>query len=49
MAVDLSKRTKNLREKNGFSQGYLAEKLGISRPTYAQIEKGGARIDFIRS
>ena len=31
---------KNLREKNGLSQEFLASRLGISRPTYIQIEKG---------
>ena len=30
---------KKQREKNGLSQEYLAKKLHISRPTYAQIEK----------
>lgn len=30
----------NLRKKNDLSQGFLAARLGISRPTYVQIEKG---------
>jgi len=29
-----------LRKKNNYSQQYLAGQLGISRPTYIQIEKG---------
>lgn len=40
MASILYKKIKLLRERNAFSQEYLAEKLGISRPTYVQIEKG---------
>lgn len=36
----LSKRIKELRLKNEFSQEYLAEKLKMSRPTYIQIEAG---------
>ncbi len=31
---------KKIRQKNGISQGYLAKKIGVSRPTYAQIEEG---------
>jgi transcriptional regulator with XRE-family HTH domain len=40
MALDLHKKIKSLRNKNKFSQEYLAEKLNVSRPTYMQIEKG---------
>jgi len=40
MVEDLHKKIKSLREKNGFSQAYMADKLGISRPTYMQIESG---------
>ena len=29
-----------LRKKNNYSQQYLADQLGISRPTYIQVEKG---------
>ena len=31
---------KKLRQKNNVSQEFLAEKIGVSRPTYAQIESG---------
>lgn len=31
---------KKLRQKQGISQGFLAGKIGVSRPTYAQIENG---------
>ena len=40
MATNLYKKIKELREQNEFSQEYLAKKLGVSRPTYMQIEKG---------
>ncbi len=40
MAAILYQKIKELREQNKFSQEYLAEKLGVSRPTYMQIEKG---------
>lgn len=36
MDLDLKK----LRKQHGISQEYLAQKLGVSRPTYIQIEKG---------
>jgi transcriptional regulator with XRE-family HTH domain len=29
-----------MRKKNGLSQGFIAEKLGISRPSYVALEKG---------
>lgn len=38
--INLSKKIKELRLKNKFSQEFLAEKLQISRPTYTQIETG---------
>ncbi len=40
MANTLHKKIKLLRGHNKFSQEYLAGKLGVSRPTYLQIEKG---------
>ena len=40
MADNLYVKIKKLREKNGFSQEYLAKQLGISRPTFILIEKG---------
>lgn len=40
MIKDLHKKIKFLREEQGLSQEYVAEILGISRPTYIQIEKG---------
>ena len=35
---------KKLRQKQGVSQEFLAKKIGVSRPTYAQIEKGGRKM-----
>src|SRR3989338_6889371 len=40
MAKELYKKLKLLREQRHFSQEQLADVLGISRPTYMQIEKG---------
>jgi len=37
----LSKFILQLRKKNNLTQEYLAAELGISRPTYIQIEQGG--------
>jgi len=44
MTTKLSFKVRQLREKDGFSQGYMADKLGMSRPTYMQIEKGGREL-----
>ena len=35
---------KKLREKNGVSQEFLAKKIGVSRPTYVQIENGARKM-----
>ena len=32
--------TKALRTKRGFSQSFVADKLGLSRPSYVAIERG---------
>lgn len=40
MNSTFAKYIKNLREKLGYSQDYVANKVGVSRPTYLQIEKG---------
>ena len=44
MAKELYKKLKLLREESHFSQEQLADELGISRPTYMQIEKGGREL-----
>ena len=36
----LSKFVQQLRKKRGFTQEHLASALGVSRPTYIQIERG---------
>lgn len=35
---------KRLRQKNDISQEFLAKKIGVSRPTYAQIENGSRKM-----
>ncbi len=40
MISNISSKIKELRERNGYSQEFMAQKLGISRPTYVQFEKG---------
>ena len=40
MATDLFRKIKALRQENNLSQGYVAGELGMSRPTYMQIEQG---------
>lgn len=40
MAKDLFRKIKALRKENNFSQVYMARELGMSRPTYMQIEQG---------
>ncbi len=40
MNRDLFRKIRVLRKKNNFSQEYMARELGMSRPTYIQIEKG---------
>lgn len=37
---DLFRKIKVLREENKLSQGYVAGELGMSRPTYMQLERG---------
>ena len=44
MVKDLYKKIKLLREENGFSQEYIARELGMSRPTYMQIERGAREL-----
>jgi len=40
MVKNLYEKIKSLRQKDKFSQEYIARKLGMSRPTYMQIESG---------
>lgn len=41
MSNKYSKFIKELRTKQGFSQSFVADKLGLSRPSYTSIENGG--------
>ncbi len=49
MVNDLNKRIKKLRKENNFSQEYLAGELNLSRPTYAQLEKGKREITVVEA
>ncbi|MFH1129153.1 MAG: type II toxin-antitoxin system antitoxin SocA domain-containing protein [Patescibacteria group bacterium] len=42
----LSKFIQQLRQKNNLTQEYLASKLNMSRPTYAQIEQGERELNI---
>jgi transcriptional regulator with XRE-family HTH domain len=44
MVEKIFQTIKKLRLDNDFSQGFMAEKLGMSRPTYAQIEQGAREL-----
>ena len=44
MIKNLFQTIKKLRLQNNFSQEFMAKKLGMSRPTYMQIEKGGREL-----
>lgn len=46
MVKELYKKLRVLREEHSFSQEYIADKLGISRPTYMQIEKGERELNI---
>ena len=41
-------RIKEIREKQGFSQFEMAEKMNISQPTYARFERQRTKIDLHR-
>jgi transcriptional regulator with XRE-family HTH domain len=44
MVEKIFQTIKKLRLDNAFSQGFMAKELGMSRPTYAQIEQGAREI-----
>jgi len=44
MVKDLFRKIKLLRKESNFSQEYVARELGVSRPTYMQIEHGQREI-----
>jgi len=41
---DIHKVMKRLREERKWSQGEVAQRLGIDQPTYSLLERGGRRI-----
>jgi len=42
---DFGKNLKSIREKLGFSQEYVAEKLGVARQAIISIESGKRKVD----
>ena len=42
----IAPKIKKIRELKGFSQDYMAEKLGVSQPSYSRIEKNDKEINF---
>ncbi len=42
----ISKKIKDFREKNNFSQEYVATKLNMSQQAYQKIESGSTKISF---
>ncbi len=46
MTLQYNKKIKDLRLKKGFKQGDLANKLGISRPSYISFEQGEIELKF---
>jgi len=49
MIDKLGRKIKALRKKHGFSQEYVAKQLGISRPTYMDIESGKRELTISRA
>jgi transcriptional regulator with XRE-family HTH domain len=49
MSKKLPQIIKKLRLQDNFSQSFMAEKLGMSRPTYMQIEKGGRELTVLEA
>lgn len=44
--ISIWKKIKEFREKNNFSQEYVASKLGMSQQAYQKIESGSTTITF---
>lgn len=47
--MEISKKIKKLRDTNGYSQDYIAEKIGISQAAYSKIESGQTNITIERA
>lgn len=43
----LGKRIREIREKFGFTQEFIADKLSVSRPSVSQIESGNRKVTSI--
>lgn len=46
--MELGTKIKDLRSQKGFTQDYVADKLGISQPAYSKIESGHIEITINR-
>lgn len=46
--MDVSDKIRRLRNEKGYSQQYLALKLGISQNAYHKLEKGETKLSFER-
>lgn len=46
MGNSYSKMIKDLRTEKGFSQSSIADRLGMSRPSYVSIEQGKRELTF---
>ena len=44
----IGEKIRKVRELKGYSQEYLAIKLGISQKTYSKLESNQSRLDFTR-
>jgi transcriptional regulator with XRE-family HTH domain len=44
--MELAKRIRIIREVNGYSQDYMAEKIGISQSAYSRIERKAGSSSF---
>jgi transcriptional regulator with XRE-family HTH domain len=44
--MELAKRIRIIREVNGYSQDYVAEKIGISQSAYSRIERKAGSSSF---
>lgn len=45
---DIGEKIRQLRERKGLSQEYIATELGITQPSYARLEKDDDRISITR-
>ena len=48
LSIIVGKNIRRFRRKLDYTQEYVAEKLEISLPTYARMERGAAPVNMIR-